>query len=385
MQRVNILYVITKLELGGAQKQLLEVIRNLDRHRFNIFLFTAKDGLLLPEALEIDSLTIKMSRFLNRPINFLQDALALIEIYIFIKKNNIHIVHTHSSKAGILGRLAAGFAGTRVIVHTVHGWSFNDYQNLPARSLFIFLERICARVTQRLIVVSGYDRYKGIKNNIAPKEKYSLIRYGINLDSFGKENRSIREEFGIQPQEALIGMIACLKPQKCPGDFVKMAYLIHKALPCAKFILVGDGVLRKQLKKLISKLKLDGVFILTGWRRDIPDILSAIDVFVLTSLWEGMPISVLEAMASLKPSVVTDTGGVREIIIEGKTGFLIKRRDINTMSERIITLLNNKALRDEIGENARMYIKEDYSIKHMINNTRQLYEELIQKGVNNGQ
>ena len=128
MHKTNLLYIITKLELGGAQKQLLSLIKGLDKQVYNIFLFTAKDGLLIKEALALDGLILNRSRFLERKINPLKDLLALIEIYGFIKKNRIQIVHTHSSKAGILGRLAAGLAKTKIIIHTVHGWSFHDYQ-----------------------------------------------------------------------------------------------------------------------------------------------------------------------------------------------------------------------------------------------------------------
>ncbi len=127
MPKINILYVITKLELGGAQKQLLSLINGLNKEKYNIFLFTARDGLLLNEAQILAKVTLKKSRFLERPINPLKDVLALIELYNFIKINKIQIVHTHSSKAGILGRIAAKFAKIKVIIHTVHGWSFHDF------------------------------------------------------------------------------------------------------------------------------------------------------------------------------------------------------------------------------------------------------------------
>jgi hypothetical protein len=187
--------VITKLELGGAQKQLLSLITRLDKERFNIFLFTAQDGLLIKEASSITGLTIKKSRYLERPINPLKDLLALIEIYKFIKKNNIDIVHTHSSKAGILGRFVARLAKVKFIIHTVHGWSFNDYQPLFMRSVFIGLERLSARFTHKLIVVSYYDRKKGLKNRIAREDKYRLIRYGIEYTEFISGDQKIKEEF----------------------------------------------------------------------------------------------------------------------------------------------------------------------------------------------
>lgn len=187
MRGKKILYVITKLELGGAQKQLLSLIRHLDREHNAIFLFTAKEGLLCNEALSIDRLKVKRSKFLERPIHPLKDLLALYELYAFIKANNIDIVHTHSSKAGILGRVAARLARIRIVVHTLHGWSFNDYQPFFARMLYVYLERFAARFTNKLIVVSYHDREKGLKNYIGKADKYTLIRYGIDYSEFSKD------------------------------------------------------------------------------------------------------------------------------------------------------------------------------------------------------
>ena len=379
MRLINLLYVITKLELGGAQKQLLSLIRHLDKKRFRLFLFTAEDGLLLPEALSINGLTINKSTSLERPINLLKDLLALIEIYRFIKKNNIEIVHTHSSKAGILGRLAARLAKARVIIHTVHGWSFNDYQPRGKRLFFIWLERLVAQVTDKLIVVSTYDQKKGLVNRIGKENKYSLIRYGIDYTEFCIKDQNIREELGINTNDLVIGMVSCFKPQKSPQDFIRLAFLVKKTSPDARFLLVGDGILRERIKRLIRKFNLEKQVILTGWRRDIPRILSAIDVFVLTSLWEGLPISVLEAMAASRPVVSTHTGGVAEIIVEGKSGFLVPPKDMNKMSERLIVLLKDKDLRMRMGENARQGLNLNFFLTSMIENNQNLYEGFIKE------
>ncbi len=379
MQRINLLYVITKLELGGAQKQLLTLIRHLDKKRFRLFLFTAKDGLLLPEALSINGLTIKKSICLERPINPLKDLLTLIEIYWFIKRNNIEIVHTHSSKAGILGRLAARLAKVKIIIHTVHGWSFNDYQPRVKRLFFIWLERLSAWFSDKLVVVSYYDRQKGLDSHIGKENKYSFIRYGVDYTEFNIKDQNIREELGINPNDLVVGMIACFKPQKSPQNFIRLAFLVKKFSPHIKFLLVGDGILRRSIEKLIEKLNLKNYVILTGWRCDIPRILSAIDVFVLTSLWEGLPIAILEAMASSKPVISTHTGGVSEVIVEGKTGFLVRPRDINRMSERLAVLIKDENLRRQIGQNARAGLGSNFTLTNMISKTENLYEELMKK------
>lgn len=380
MGKTNILYVITKLELGGAQKHLLSIIANLDKSRFNIFLFTAKEGMLLSDALGIAGLRTKTSLFLERKINLFKDFAALFELYSFIRKNNIDIVHTHSSKAGIVGRLAARLAKVKIIIHTVHGWSFNDHQNFITRYGYILLERVTACFSSKLIIVSGFDKEKGLRNRIGNNNQYSLVYYGIQLENFGVSGcnkNNIREELGLRSNDLTVGMISCLKPQKAPRDFIKLASLINKDISGVKFILIGDGILRSSVQDLINGYKLKNQVFLLGWRRDIPEIMSAIDIFVLTSLWEGLPICVLEAMASAKPVVATDTGGIREIISENNTGFMVNPGDINSMAEKLKLLLTSSKLRDEIGRKARDSLGSNFSLKVMVEKTQDLYGNLI--------
>lgn len=380
MPKSNLLYIITKLELGGAQKQLLSLIGGLDKDKFRVFLLTAGKGLLLPDALRIDGLTVKKSGYLERPINPLKDLLALIEIYRFIKYNNIGIVHTHSSKAGILGRLAGRLAGARIIIHTVHGWSFNGYQPALMRAFYLWLERLAARFTDKLIVVSNYDKEKGLDNRIASRNKYALIRYGIDYSQFDIKGRDIKKELGIRQDEPVAGMIACFKPQKSPQDFIKLASLIREGLPNAKFLLIGDGELRMEIETLINKLNLKESVILTGWRMDIPEILSTLDVFVLTSLWEGLPISALEAMASAKPVVATDTGGIAEAVTNGKTGFLFPPRNVDRLAKELAVLLKDKELSARMGRQARESLGHNFAFANMLEESENLYGALSGQG-----
>ncbi len=377
MPKINILYLITKLELGGAQKQLLSLISGLDKERYRVFLFTAKKGPLLSDAYSIDGLTLKRSNWLERPINPFKDILAFCEIYAFIKKNNIQIVHTHSSKAGILGRLSAGLAKVKFICHTVHGWSFNDFQPFFLRKILILLERLSARFTDKLIVVSYRDKQKGLANRIGDPDKFQLIRYGIDYSGFTLRSRDIRKELGIDTEDLTVGMVSCFKPQKAPQDFIRLAFLVKQSMPSVKFILVGDGVLRGRIQALINKFNLQRNVILTGWRRDIHRILSAIDVFALTSLWEGLPITVLEAVASSIPVIATNTGGIEEIIIDGKTGFLVLPHDIQGMSEKLILLLKDADLRRQIARNAKNNLNGDFALTNMVKNYQDLYKSLF--------
>ncbi|MFA5362820.1 MAG: glycosyltransferase family 4 protein [Candidatus Omnitrophota bacterium] len=378
MSRINILYIITKPELGGAQLQLLSLMRGLEKERYTVFLFTGDDGLLLNDFRAMSGVHVRTSRFLVRPINPYKDLCVLFEIKNFIRENNITIVHTHSSKAGIVGRLAARWAGAGMIFHTVHGWSFNNFQWWPVKRLFILLERLAAGFTSRIIVVSEFDRKRGLAEGIGIENGYCLIRYGIDLLSFRVSYPGVRKEFGWDDSVLVVGNISCFKPQKEPLDFIKLAFLLKQKMKNRKkikFVLVGDGVLRRRIENLISALGLEGDVVLAGWRRDIPRLLAGMDIVVLTSLWEGFPISVLEAMAGSLPVVVTHTGGIGEVVIEGNTGFLVKPRDMPDMCEKILMLLNDEDLRERVGSQARKSLGDTYSTECMVCRHQELYKE----------
>lgn len=376
MRKSNILYVITHLELGGAQTQLLSLIRAIDKEHFNLFLFTGQEGPLVEEALSLGGLVVHRSRYLKRSIDLLKDLLALVEIMRFIQKNKIDIVHTHSSKAGILGRCAAALARAKTILHTVHGWSFNDFQKPFVRNLYRGLERFTAKFTDKIIVVSEHDRRKGLDSGIGRECQYALVRYGIDRTRFGKRDPFIRKELGISDDAIVIGTIACFKPQKAPEDFVRLAFLISQVLPQARFLWVGDGALREKIKRLIAGLNLGSQFILTGWRRDIPRVLSAMDVFVLTSLWEGLPIAVLEAMASQVPVVATHTGGISEVITEGETGFLVPCHNMASMLENVQLLLGDAFRKERVIQSAKRRIDGAFDTETMMEAHAKLYQEL---------
>ena len=380
MPKIKTLYIITKLELGGAQQQLLSLSKALDKNKFSLYLFTARSGLLVGEAGAIEGLTVYLSGFLEPPLNPFKDFLAFLDIYRFIKHNKIDIVHTHSSKAGIIGRLAAGAAGVKAVIHTVHGWSFNDFQAHLLQKFYIFLERLCARLTSKIIVVSQYDKENGLNKFIGKESQYEVIPYGINHAEFQGNSMELKNEFGISSYDLLVGMIACFKPQKAPQDFIELAKLVTANSRNVKFIMIGDGQLHGHLQKLISNYKLQDKVILAGWRRDIPQVLSALDIFVLTSLYEGLPIVVLEAMASAKAVVATHTGGIAEVIKDGENGFLVTPKEPQELAGRVFSLLNDANLRKRLGENARLSITGSFSVSSMVLAHQKVYLKSITPG-----
>ncbi len=363
----KIAVIITKLELGGAQKVAISLCEKLNKEFFEPVLICGCGGILDEETKK--KIKVVFVKDLVREINPVKDIKALFEIYKILKNQKPDIVHTHSSKAGILGRFAAKLAGIKNIIHTIHGFSFNDTQNFFKKNIYIFLERFCSYFTKILIPVSTENITKGLQNKIGTKEKYRYIRLGIDIDNFKNHHDftpNLRQELNLNDNEFLVTTIGPFKPQKNLPDFIRTAKNILEKNKNFKFVIVGDGVLRTELEKMITEFKIaDSVFLL-GWRRDISGILNSSGVFVMTSLWEGLPISTIEALASGTVPVVNDVDGQREIIKDGFNGFLIKPYDIKSTEEKILLLADNEVLRKKMSQNAKNSIDETFSLDYMI-------------------
>lgn len=367
------------LELGGAQQNTLYTVTHLDKNNFETYLCFGPGGILTDEAIALLPKRTFLIQHLIREINPYHDTRALIELYDILKKIKPQVVHTHSSKAGILGRTAAYLARIPVIIHSIHGFGYTRYQNPIAYHLLKAAERIATKFATHFIAVSQANLNQGIKEKLFTAEKVSLIRSGIRLDSFWNvDPSSVREEFSLSPDQPLITMIACFKPQKAPLDFIKVADQIHKINQDTRFLLVGDGALRKPIEEEIKSRNLDKVVILTGWRRDIPAIIAASNIIVLTSLWEGLPRTVIEAIAAEKPVVATSIDGTADIIKDGETGFLVAPHDITSFAEKILLLLSDPSLRTKfIG--ASQHLLPEFDINLMVQKQGQLYQSLLCK------
>jgi len=384
MRPVPVVHIITKLELGGAQENTLFTVAHLDRHRFRPYLITNPEGILVPEARALKGVKTLFIPELIREINPLIDIRALFKIKSIlqgIKKGDTPIiVHTHSSKAGILGRWGARFAGADAIIHTIHGFGFHDFQPLPIKGLLIFFEKVTARITDAFIAVSQANIKKGVDNGIFPKQKTTLIRSGIELEEFTEKRvkrQEKKKELGVEPGLPLVTMIGCLKPQKAPLDYIEVAHQVLQERE-ARFILVGDGELREKVEKKAVQLGLGERFKLLGWRRDIPAILAATDIFVLTSLWEGLPRVLPQAMALGIPIVATGVDGTPEAVINKVNGFVIKPRDTKAMAERIIYLLDHPQEAATMGKRGKKMVRE-FDIRKMVRQQEDLYLRLLRE------
>ncbi len=387
---IRVVHIITKLELGGAQENTLYTLGHLDPARFSGLLVTNPDGLLVADALKDGRYGKRFVRSLVREVRPARDGIALGALVGILRRELSEargrlgagippvIVHTHSSKAGILGRAAARIAGVPVVIHTVHGFGFHPRQRPGVRRFYVALERLAARWTTHVIAVSQADLDEGVALGLFARARASLIRSGIEIARYagtGVDRDAAVRSLGFDSARPLVGMVACLKPQKNPVDFVRVAALVARSVPEAQFLLAGDGVLRPAVEEAVRRSGLGGRFRLLGWRRDIDRIIPILDVLVLTSLWEGLPRVFPQAMAASRPVVAYRVDSAAEAVTEGVTGHLVDPGDYAGAADRITRLLLDPALARRMGAAGRERVGE-FDAGLMVRSQEVLYDRL---------
>jgi len=383
---VKIIHIITKLELGGAQQNTIFTVTNLNRSLFHPMLWSGPGGILTEEAEKTLGPDFKLVPHLFREINPKNDFFSLLELTRMLtaeKKLSADpiIIHTHSSKAGILGRIAAWLAGIPLVIHTFHGFGFNDFQAVPVRTAYILAEKITGWVTDGFIFVSRANMDKARELGIGNPSQYNLIRSGIDVASFRNRTtngNATRRNLGVSEQGKLVTMVACFKPQKNPVDFVRAAQLVLKEVPEAYFIIAGDGELRAEVEAAVQELGIKDRFKLLGWRRDIPEILWASDLLVLTSLWEGLPRVFPQAMAAGLAIVGTRVDGGTEAVVDGENGYLLPPRDYQGIARRVIELLKDDDKRAKMGKKGSELVPA-FDIWKMVRDQEALYQRLLKE------
>ena len=377
-RRARIVHLITRLDLGGAQQNTLYCVRHHDRARFDVGLWAGAGGRLDPEARAIRDADVRLLPWLAHPISPARDAAALLRLVAML--HGVDLVHTHSSKAGIVGRAAARLAGVPAVVHTVHGWSFNDTHGRATRSTFITLERLAARETDLLLCVSEADRALGLSYGIGEPSAYRILRSGIEAASYaptdGARSR-VRRELGCAPDSVLVGSVGNLKAQKAPLDFVEPARRAHARDPRLRFVFAGDGELRGDVERAIARASLGSVVRLLGWRDDVPDLLAALDLFLLTSRFEGLPRAALQAVAAGVPVIATDTGGIAEVVVPGEGGLLVPVGDVEAAAGAVVRLAAEPELGRRLAANARARLGADFDIRRMLRDLEEHYDDLL--------
>lgn len=382
-EKCRVLHLITRLIVGGAQENTMYTAAMLNPARFQVEILsgpqTGSEGSLIEEV-RARGVPLTILPDLLRQVSPLHDLRALWQLQRIIRDGGYTIVHTHSSKAGILGRLAARLAHTPVIIHTVHGWSFHDFMHPVVRQVYVLLERWMAAFTDALIVVTERDIQKGLEAGIGKPEQYHLIRSAIPLDEFrptGLDRNSIRDELGMPPNAVVIGNVGRFSAQKNPLDWVRIAGAIARSCPQVFFLLVGDGPLRLEVENEIKNQGIQDRARLTGLRRDIPRLLSAMDIFLLTSLWEGLPRVLAQAMSMGLPVVANRVDGVAEGIQDDLTGHLVEPGDIDQAAEWCIKLVHDPLARKEFGRQGQIFARQNFDLRMMIAQIEAVYDAIL--------
>ncbi len=374
-RRIKIIHIQLLPIMSGVQKAMFELLSGLDQDRYEIMVLCKEEGELTEELRKLSVRTITMGT-LVRPINPFLDILALFKLYFLFKKIKPDIVHTHSSKTGFLGRISAHLAGVPVVFHTIQGFAVHQYSSRISNMFLIPIERFAAHYADMHISVNEYDRIYAIKKKIIPPKKIVTVYNGIrNFNSYPKESMSrVRESLNIPKDSIIVTQVGRLWKQKAPHVFVRTAAKVLKSYPRTFFIMVGDGASKQELISLSKNLGISEHIRFLGWRKDVDRILGITDIFVLTSLWEGLSIAILEAMAKKIAVVASDIKGNNELVVDGKTGYLCEPNNSNSFSEKIGLLINNREHLKSMGEEAFNRFNKYFTVDHMVKQIDDLYQ-----------
>jgi glycosyltransferase involved in cell wall biosynthesis len=370
MQRIKMLHLISRIDIGGAEKQLLALLSHLDKDKYDISVWYFEGEGELKREFRDAGVETKKFKF-SCPC----DLSIGVRLYRDMRTAKYDIVHTHGFKADIWGGLIAKLLGVPVVISTLHNQEW--YLRNPLARL---LERFFAlHIFDRIIAVSeGIKRFAEQAGKL-PKEKISRIYYGIDAPALKPDKgRDIREEFGIDKGAPLIGCVGRLTEQKGHRYLIQAAKKVVEKFPEAKFLIVGKGGLEKKLRRLAGNLGLNSHIIFTGFRKDVYSIIDSLNLMVMPSVWEGLGLVLLEAMAMGKPVVAANTGGIPEIVQDGKTGILVKPGDADSLARAISRLLEEVALARKMSDTARLSVQEKFSIGRMVGAIDKIYNGLIE-------
>lgn len=367
----TLLHVITLSEFGGAQDHVLALVRNLDRERFDVAVACAPGGVLIERLqglcpiYEVPSMKRSIS-----PFNDLKTIMHLVGI---MRAGRFTIVHTHSSKAGVLGRLAARCAGVARIIHSIHGFSWESTSSAPMRGFFRSIETFLDSITGMTIIGTHLLRREALEVGLSRPERITTVHYGIDT-----------QEVPVVPPRAaggpIIGVIARLAEQKGVSYFLEAIPSLLHEFPEARFEIVGDGPLAAQLLAQAEALGIAEQTTFHGYRDDWKNVLAGFDVFVLPSLWEGLPLVLLSAMALSKPIVATNVGGIAEAITADHNGLLVQAHSHRAISEAVTRLLRDPELSRRLGDQARRTAVENFDERAMSRKVQVVYQQLGARG-----
>lgn len=375
-QRIRIIYILTKLELGGAQKVCLSLVKHIARHRFIPGLVSGSQGVLALEAQEYDTYFITSFKREVSIASIYYEVVTFASLVYYLRaqrrKYQKVIVHTHSTKAGILGRWAAFIAGVSTRVHTVHGFGFHNYQVCFVRWMIIAIEWCTLFITTHVVCVSRKDKEYGSQLFNGFAQKSSIIRAAVNNNSFF---RAAREICSTAAKPITVGVVACFKPQKNLLDLLHaLKVAIFEASCTIRLEIVGDGQLRPEIESYITDHNLSEYISLLGWQQNVAPIMNTWDIYASTALWEGLPCAIVEARLVGLPVVAYNVGGIAEVIEHGKNGLLHRPHDTRSFARSIVDLATDSSRRKRLAsynDNLR-----EFTENYMIDEHAKLYRSL---------
>lgn len=384
-KKIRILNIITRLELGGPPILLLDIIQRLNKDRFESSIatgITADSKYDMTEFIREKHIEVFTFRSLVRNIHPLKDILALISLFLFIKKGKYDIIHCHTSKGGFIGRFAARLAGSKIIVYSPHGDVFKGYFNNLVTNIFIMLERFAAPFTDNIITLSKKGAERFLEHGIGTRQQLKHIYNGIDIISYKRTKTTRAEkriELGLGKDDFVCATVGRLVPVKGHQYLIEAIKKVVNKIPSAKFLFIGDGELMPDLLTQTKSLGLCKNIFFLGARSDIAEILNCIDIFLLPSLNEGFGIVLVEAMAMKRPVIATNVGGVPEIVVNETTGILLPPKDPEAFSSAIIRLYDTPEISMKMGLAGYNRARRLFDITTTVTEFESLYCDLIKK------
>lgn len=395
MRQVKVLHIITRFDQGGSAENTFLTVRGLDKKRYDVTLVRglsleskmngAEQRVVGERLAELSRSGVKVFTVpdLVRRVDPLCDLRAFISLWKIIRRVRPTIVHTHTSKAGLLGRLAAVLCRVPVIIHTPHGHIFWGYFTSWKTRFFIFLERFFALLTHRIITLTEQEKKDHLDVRIGRKHQFRTIHSGVELEKFSGvriDAASMRRALGIPPESFVVGTVGRLIPIKGSDVLIEAAGGITQKRPDTVFVFLGEGELQKQMEGRALQLGIRDRVMFLGWRPDVASIMSTFDVFAFPSLNEGMGKALVEAMAMGKPVVASNVSGIRDLVVNGENGFLVPPAQPGPLAERILYLLENPRIMQDFAAAGKMKAG-GYSADSMVDKIDQLYLALIREKI----
>lgn len=380
-KRIKVVEVIDQSFLGGGQRHILHLASRINKYQFDVHVCSSPSG---PFVQQLTARGLPHHGVLIRKTRLYQSTSELSRLF---SQERFDVVHTHGGVAGLAGRWAAIRAGIPVIIHTLHGVHYLHYRNLILKWLMIWQERLMSRQTNHIICVSSADAQRIVKYKLVPPAKLSMIYNGVEREEGEqispqlKNQKKIRllNSLGVESNSYLVGSVARLHRQKGLIYLFRAFPAVKEKISNVAMVIVGGGPLEKKFKALLKKKGLETQIFLLGEREKVSDYYAAFDLFVLPSLWEGLPLALLEAAQWKLPVVATDIDGSREVISSGRNGLLVPPRDPQALAEAIIWVKEHPLEARRWGQNIAFDVSQRFSLQEMINRVEKLYLELSLK------